>query len=144
MRLSEIRRQRGKIQPLSKRKKGCPEVSAASGGYSEPEGLGCERGTTFEQSENGAASTLPPAGATTGRAVSRSEMEPNGDKRRGFAVGAPARRSRDGNGKTSAPVGPVTGQPGFAAGEMRLNGSKGRRRSVRLKKSTEYELYSLY
>ena len=40
MRLSEIRRQRGKIQPLSKRKKGCPEVSAASGGYSEPEGLG--------------------------------------------------------------------------------------------------------
>ena len=58
--------------------------------------------------------------------VSRSEMEPNGDKRRGFAVGAPARRSRDGNGKTSAPVGPMTGQPGFAAGEMRPNGSKGR------------------
>ena len=27
-------------------------------------------GATFEQSENGAASTLPPAGATTGRAVS--------------------------------------------------------------------------
>ena len=53
-------------------------------------------------------------------------MEPNGDKRRGFAVGAPARRSRDGNGKTSAPVGPMTGQPGFAAGEMRPNGSKGR------------------
>ena len=26
-------------------------------------------------------------------------MEPNGDKRRGFAVGDPARRSRDGNGK---------------------------------------------
>ena len=44
MRLSEIRRQRGKIQPLSKRKKGCPEVSAASGGYSEPEGLGQQRG----------------------------------------------------------------------------------------------------
>ena len=46
--------------------------------------------------------------------------------RRGFAVGAPARRSRDGNGKIAAPVGPVTGQPGFAAGEMRPNGSKGR------------------
>ena len=45
---------------------------------------------------------------------------------RGFAVGAPARRSRDGNGKTSAPVGPMTGQPGFAAGEMRPNGSKSR------------------
>ena len=84
-------------------------------------------------------------------------MEPNGDKRRGFAVGDPARRSRDGNGKilvrggevmaakrttaqggfaqrNAAPdfarqtqkVGPVTGQRGFAAGEMRPNGSKGR------------------
>ena len=62
----------------------------------------------------------------TGRAVSRSEMRPNGSKRRVFAVGAPARRSRDGNGKIAAPVGPVTGQPGFAAGEMRPNGSKGR------------------
>ena len=30
-------------------------------------------------------------------------------------------------------AGPVTGQPGFAAGEMRPNGSKGRGRSVRLK-----------
>ena len=50
----------------------------------------------------------------------------NGGKGRGFAVGDPARRSRDGNGKTSAPVGPMTGPPGFAAGEMRPNGSKGR------------------
>ena len=54
-------------------------------------------------------------------------------ERRVFAVGAPARRSRDGNGKIAAPAGPVTGQPGFAAGEMRPNGSKGRGRSVRLK-----------
>ena len=53
-------------------------------------------------------------------------MEPEGSKRRGFAVGAPARRSRDGNGKIAAPVGPMTGQRGFAAGEMRPNGSKGR------------------
>ena len=36
------------------------------------------------------------------------------DKRRGFAVGDPARRSRDGDGKIAAPVGPVTGQRGFA------------------------------
>ena len=74
-----------------------------------------------------------------------------------FAVGAPARRSRDGNGKiavrggeamaakrttaqggfaqrNAAPdfarqtqkAGPVTGQRGFAAGEMRPNGNKGR------------------
>ena len=159
---------------------------------------GCERGATFERSENGVASTLPPAGATTGQpGFAAGEMRPNGSKsrggngsrvwekrkvprfrgadygicrwryflsvkkvtkeRRGFAVGAPARRSRDGNGKiavrggeamaakrttaqggfaqrNAAPdfarqtqkVGPVTGQPGFAAGEMRLNGSKGR------------------
>ena len=51
-------------------------------------------------------------------------MEPNGDKRRGFAVGAPARRSRDGNGKIAAPVGPVTGQRGFAAGEMEAEADK--------------------
>ena len=36
------------------------------------------------------------------------------DKRRVFAVGAPARRSRDGDGKIAAPVGPVTGQRDFA------------------------------
>ena len=84
-------------------------------------------------------------------------MEPNGDKRRGFAVGDPARRSRDGNGKIAVrggeamaakrttaqggfaqrnavpafarqtqKAGPMTGQPGFAAGEMRPNGSKSR------------------
>ena len=52
------------------------------------------------------------------------EMEPNGDKRRGFAVGAPARRSRDGNGKIAAPVGPMTGQRGFAAGEMEAEADK--------------------
>ena len=76
-------------------------------------------------------------------------MRPNGSKGLVFAVGAPARRSRDGNGKiavrgdevmaakrttaqggfaqrNAAPdfarqtqkVGPVTGQRGFAAGEM--------------------------
>ena len=104
-----------------------------------------------------AASAPAPAEATTDRAVSRSEMEPNGDKRRGFAVGAPARRSRDGNGKIAVrggeamaakrttaqggfaqrnaardfarqtqKVGPVTGQRGFTAGEMRPNGDKRR------------------
>ena len=82
-------------------------------------------------------------------------MEPNGDKRRGFAVGDLARRSRDGNGKiavrggeamaakrttaqggfaqrNAAPdfarqtqkVGPVTGQRGFAAGEMEAEADK--------------------
>ena len=72
------------------------------------------------------AKTSAPVGPMTGRAVSRSEMRPNGSKRRVFAVGAPARRSRDGNGKIAAPVGPVTGQRGFTAGEMRPNGDKRR------------------
>ena len=39
-------------------------------------------GATFERSENGVTSTLPPAGATTGqRGFAAGEMEPNGDKR---------------------------------------------------------------
>ena len=111
-----------------------------------------------------AASVPAPAEATTDRAVSRSEMEPNGDKRRGPNGKTPARRGRDGNGKIAVrggeamaakrttaqggfaqrnaardfarqtqKAGPMTGQPGFAAGEMRPNGSKGRGRSVRLK-----------
>ena len=43
---------------------------------------------------------MPPAGATTGQpGFAAGEMRPNGSKGRGFAVGAPARRSRDGNGK---------------------------------------------
>ena len=98
----------------------------------------------------GGAGNLP-------RGFAAGEMEPVGSKRRGFAVGDPARRSRDGDGKilvrggeamaakrTTAQggfaqrnaardlarqtqkVGPMTGQPGFAAGEMRPNGSKGR------------------
>ena len=33
------------------------------------------------------------------RGFAAGEMEPNGDKRRGFAVGDPARRSRDGTAK---------------------------------------------
>ena len=68
---------------------------------------------------------MPPAGATTGRAVSRSEMRPNGSKRRGFAVGDPARRSRDGDGKIPAPVGPVTARA-VSRSEMEPNGDKRR------------------
>ena len=41
-------------------------------------------GATFEQSENGVASTLPPAGATTGQpGFAAGEMRPNGSKGRG-------------------------------------------------------------
>ena len=57
-------------------------------------------GATFEQIENGVASTLPPAGATTGQpGFAAGEMRPNGNKGRVFAVGDPARQSRDGDGK---------------------------------------------
>ena len=75
-------------------------------------------GATFEQSENGQRARCPRRGQRPAARFRAGEMEPNGDKRRGFAVGAPARRSRDGNGKIAAPVGPMTGQRGFAAGEM--------------------------
>ena len=78
-------------------------------------------GATFEQSENGAASTLPPAGATTGQpGFAAGEMRPNGSKGRVFAVGDPARRSRDGDGKILVRGGEVmaakrtTAQGGFA------------------------------
>ena len=59
------------------------------------------------------------------RGFAAGEMEPVGSKRRGFAVGDPARRSRDGDGKTSAPVGPMTGRA-VSRSEMRPNGSKRR------------------
>ena len=52
-------------------------------------------------------------------------MEPNGDKRRGFAVGDPARRSSDGDGKIPAPVGPVTARA-VSRSEMEPNGDKRR------------------
>ena len=118
MRLSEIRRQRGKIQPLSKRKKGCPEVSAASGGYSEPEGLGCERGTTFEQSENGAASTLPPAGATTGQ---RGFAQRNGaERRQAPPCSMRDKRPRGGRGAASGACGrKQKGDAGMTLGEAK-------------------------
>ena len=48
------------------------------------QGPGWERGATFERSENGGASTLPPAGATTGQpGFAAGEMRPNGSKGRG-------------------------------------------------------------
>ena len=83
-------------------------------------------GPHLSKAKMGQRARCPRRGKRPAARFRAGEMEPNGDKRRGFAVGAPARRSRDGNGKTSAPVGPMTGQPGFAAGEMRPNGSKGR------------------
>ena len=41
-------------------------------------------------------------------------LDERADERRDFDGGVPARRSRDGNGKIAAPVGPVTGQRDFA------------------------------
>ena len=64
---------------------------------------------------------MPPAGATTGRpGFAAGEMRPNGSKGRIFAVGDPARRSRDGNGKILVRGGEAmaakrtTAQGGFA------------------------------
>ena len=59
------------------------------------------------------------------RGFAAGEMEPNGDKRRGFAVGDPARRSRDGDGKIPAPVGPATARA-VSRSEMEPNGDKRR------------------
>ena len=68
--------------------------------------------------------------------------------RRGFAVGDPARRSRDGNGKIAAPVGPVTGRavsrsemeadlrPTSAFGIKTGSCCKARRRRRRRRKAT--------
>ena len=60
-------------------------------------------------------------GPVTGQpGFAAGEMRPNGSKGRGFAVGAPARRSRDGNGKIAVRGGEAmaakrtTAQGGFA------------------------------
>ena len=59
--------------------------TTAQGGFAQRNGAewrqapGCERGATFERSENGVASTLPPAGATTGQ---RGFAQRNGAERR--------------------------------------------------------------
>ena len=66
----------------------------------------------------GGAGNLP-------RGFAAGEMQPNGSKRRGFAVGDPARRSRDGDGKIPAPVGPVTARA-VSRSEMEPNGDKRR------------------
>ena len=75
-------------------------------------------GPHLSKAKMGSEHVAPGGGNDRAARFRVGEMEPNGDKRRGFAVGAPARRSRDGNGKIAAPVGPMTGQRGFAAGEM--------------------------
>ena len=61
-------------------------------------------GATFERSENGVASTLPPAGATTGQpGFAAGEMRPNGSKGRG-GNGSRVWEKR----KASAFAGPIT------------------------------------
>ena len=83
-------------------------------------------GPRLSKAKAGQAKTSAPVAPMTSCAVSRSEMRPNGSKRRGFAVGGLARRSRDGDGKIAAPVGPVTGCAGFCAAKTEL---KTRRRA---------------
>ena len=88
------------------------------------------RGATLERSESGVGQNIGPGGADDRtRGFAAGEMRPNGSKGRIFAVGDPARQSRDGDGKTSAPVGPMTGCA-VSRSEMRPNGSKRRGASV--------------
>ena len=61
-------------------------------------------GATFEQSENGVASTLPPAGATTGRAVSPQAK----CDRMGARAGAGTEAACGKRGKSPAFAGPIT------------------------------------
>ena len=56
-------------------------------------------------------------GPVTARAVSRSEMEPNGDKRRVVGRGATLERSESGVGQHIGPGGADDRTRGFAAGE---------------------------
>ena len=84
--------------------------TTAQGGFAQRNGAewrqapGCERGATFERSENGVASTLPPAGATTGQpGFAAGEMRPNGSKGRG-GNGSRVWEKR----KASAFAGPIT------------------------------------
>ena len=53
-------------------------------------------------------------GRVTERKQENETLDERADERRGFDGGDPARRSRDGDGKIAAPVGPVTGQRDFA------------------------------
>ena len=75
---------------------------------------------------------MPPAGATTDQpGFAAGEMRPNGSKGRVFAVGDPARQSRDGDGKILVRGDEVmaakrTTAQGGSRSEMRPNGSKGR------------------
>ena len=58
------------------------------------------RGATLERSESGVGQHIGPGGADDRtRGFAAGEMRPNGSKGRVFAVGNPARRSRDGDGK---------------------------------------------
>ena len=83
-------------------------------------------GDPARQSRDGDGKIPAPVGPVTVRAVSRSEMEPNGDKRRVVGRGATLERSESGAGQHIGPCGAGNRTRGFAAGEMRPNGSKGR------------------
>mgnify|MGYP000594008867 CR=1 FL=1 len=83
-------------------------------------------GDPARRSRDGDGKIPAPVGPVTVRAVSRSEMEPNGDKRRVVGRGATLERSESGAGQHIGPCGADDRTRGFAAGEMRPNGSKGR------------------
>ena len=74
-------------------------------------------GDPARQSRDGDGKIPAPVGPVTARAVSRSEMEPNGDKRRVVGRGATLERSESGVGQNIGPGGADDRTRGFAAGE---------------------------
>ena len=74
-------------------------------------------GDPARQSRDGDGKIPAPVGPVTVRAVSRSEMEPNGDKRRVVGRGATLERSESGVGQHIGPGGADDRPRGFAAGE---------------------------
>ena len=67
----------------------------------------------------------------------RSKNRVENEEGRGFAVGGPARRSRDGDGKIAAPVGPVTGSAGFSRSKNRVENEEASIRARELQKATD-------
>ena len=74
-------------------------------------------GDPARRSRDGDGKIPAPVGPVTARAVSRSEMEPNGDKRRVVGRGATLERSESGVGQNIGPGGADDRTRGFAAGE---------------------------
>ena len=97
----------GLCQRPAVRKRG----DAPAGFCAEKTGLKTRRagvlagGPRLSKAKAGQAKTSAPVGPMTGCAVSRSEMRPNGSKRRGFGRGTALEQSESGAGQNIGPGG---------------------------------------